>query len=142
MASAADTATAAPVSAPVGYPVYGFGRDYIGWRPYQGGGCNCRPAPRPTPQPRYEQRYEQRYIEQRPAYVQAPPVNIAPQRIYVAPSQVNIAPPQIEMGPPAYIEQFTLRTSIPQALKVTVGGRDVGAVGPADTLVKEPVSVS
>ena len=38
--------------------------------------------------------------------------------------------------PPAYIEQFTLRTSIPQALKVTVGGRDVGAVGPADTLVK------
>jgi cytoskeletal protein RodZ len=38
--------------------------------------------------------------------------------------------------PPAYIEQFTLRTSIPQALKVTVGGRDVGPVGPADTLVK------
>lgn len=38
--------------------------------------------------------------------------------------------------PPAYIEQFTLRTSIPQALKVTVGGRDVGSVGPADTLVK------
>ncbi|MGL3820755.1 helix-turn-helix domain-containing protein [Sphingopyxis sp. R3-92] len=38
--------------------------------------------------------------------------------------------------PPAYIEQFTLRTSIPQALKVTVGGRDIGAVGPADTLVK------
>ncbi|NIJ36392.1 transcriptional regulator with XRE-family HTH domain [Sphingopyxis panaciterrae] len=38
--------------------------------------------------------------------------------------------------PPAYIEQFTLRTSIPQALKVTVGGRDVGAIGPADTLVK------
>ncbi|MFN3400149.1 MAG: hypothetical protein ACK4Z4_07390, partial [Ferrovibrio sp.] len=28
------------------------------------------------------------------------------------------------------------RTSIPQALKVTVGGRDVGAIGPADTLVK------
>ena len=25
-----------PVSAPVGYPVYGFGRDYIGWRPYPG----------------------------------------------------------------------------------------------------------
>ena len=22
-----------PVSAPVGYPVYGFGRDYIGWPP-------------------------------------------------------------------------------------------------------------
>lgn len=38
--------------------------------------------------------------------------------------------------PAAYIQQFTLRTSIPQALKVTVGGRDIGAVGPADTLVK------
>jgi len=38
--------------------------------------------------------------------------------------------------PPEYIEQFTLRTSIPQALKVTVGGRDVGAIGAADTLVK------
>src|SRR3546814_15427465 len=38
--------------------------------------------------------------------------------------------------PPAYIELFTLRTSIPQALKVTVGGRDVGSIGPADTLVK------
>jgi cytoskeletal protein RodZ len=38
--------------------------------------------------------------------------------------------------PPAYIEQFTLRTSIPQALKVTVGGRDIGPIGPADTLVK------
>lgn len=38
--------------------------------------------------------------------------------------------------PPDYVEQFTLRTSIPQALKVTVGGRDVGPVGPADTLVK------
>lgn len=38
--------------------------------------------------------------------------------------------------PPAYVEQFTLRTSIPQALKVTVGGRDIGPVGPADTLVK------
>ncbi|MGQ3099476.1 MAG: helix-turn-helix domain-containing protein [Sphingopyxis solisilvae] len=38
--------------------------------------------------------------------------------------------------PAAYAEQFTLRTSIPQALKVTVGGRDVGAIGPADTLVK------
>ncbi len=33
--------------------------------------------------------------------------------------------------PPAYTEQFTLRTSIPQALKVTVGGRDIGSVGPA-----------
>ncbi|MBJ7437655.1 MAG: helix-turn-helix domain-containing protein [Sphingopyxis sp.] len=38
--------------------------------------------------------------------------------------------------PAEYTEQFTLRTSIPQALKVTVGGRDVGAIGPADTLVK------
>ncbi len=38
--------------------------------------------------------------------------------------------------PPAYVEQFTLRTSIPQALKVTVDGRDVGSIGPADTLVK------
>ncbi|MGH6697181.1 helix-turn-helix domain-containing protein [Sphingopyxis sp.] len=38
--------------------------------------------------------------------------------------------------PPAYIEQFTLRTSIPQALKVTVGGRDIGPIGAADTLVK------
>lgn len=38
--------------------------------------------------------------------------------------------------PADYIEKFTLRTSIPQALKVTVGGRDVGSIGPADTLVK------
>lgn len=38
--------------------------------------------------------------------------------------------------PLPYIQQFTLRTSIPQALKVTVGGRDIGSVGPADTLVK------
>lgn len=38
--------------------------------------------------------------------------------------------------PPEYIAQFTLRTSIPQALKVTVGGRDVGPIGAADTLVK------
>jgi cytoskeletal protein RodZ len=43
---------------------------------------------------------------------------------------------EIYQVPAAYIEQFTLRTSIPQALKVTVGGRDVGAIGPADTLVK------
>lgn len=43
---------------------------------------------------------------------------------------------EIYQVPPAYIEQFTLRTSIPQALKVTVGGRDVGSIGPADTLVK------
>lgn len=38
--------------------------------------------------------------------------------------------------PADYIAQFTLRTSIPQALKVTVGGRDIGPIGPADTLVK------
>ncbi|KTE41457.1 MULTISPECIES: helix-turn-helix domain-containing protein [unclassified Sphingopyxis] len=38
--------------------------------------------------------------------------------------------------PAEYVQQFTLRTSIPQALKVTVGGRDIGAIGPADTLVK------
>jgi cytoskeleton protein RodZ len=38
--------------------------------------------------------------------------------------------------PPEYVEQFTLRTSIPQALKVTVGGRDVGPIGAPDTLVK------
>jgi cytoskeletal protein RodZ len=43
---------------------------------------------------------------------------------------------EVYQVPPAYIEQFTLRTSIPQALKVTVGGRDVGSIGPADTLVK------
>ncbi|PZQ22446.1 MAG: DUF4115 domain-containing protein [Sphingopyxis macrogoltabida] len=43
---------------------------------------------------------------------------------------------EVYQVPPAYIQQFTLRTSIPQALKVTVGGRDVGAIGPADTLVK------
>jgi cytoskeletal protein RodZ len=38
--------------------------------------------------------------------------------------------------PPDYVEKFTLRTSIPQALKVTVSGRDIGPIGPADTLVK------
>lgn len=38
--------------------------------------------------------------------------------------------------PAEYIEQFTLRTAKPQMLKVTVGGRDVGLIGPADTLVK------
>ncbi len=38
--------------------------------------------------------------------------------------------------PAAYIEQFTLRTSRAQALKITVGGREVGQIGPADTLVK------
>lgn len=48
----------------------------------------------------------------------------------------TLDPGETYQVPPAYIEQFTLRTSIPQALKVTVGGRDVGAIGPADTLVK------
>ena len=43
---------------------------------------------------------------------------------------------EVYQVPSAYIEQFTLRTSIPQALKVTVGGRDVGSIGPASTLVK------
>jgi transcriptional regulator with XRE-family HTH domain len=38
--------------------------------------------------------------------------------------------------PAAYIDQFTLRTSRAQALKITVGGREVGQIGPADTLVK------
>ena len=48
----------------------------------------------------------------------------------------TLDPGETYQVPPAYIEQFTLRTSIPQALKVTVGGRDIGAIGPADTLVK------
>lgn len=48
----------------------------------------------------------------------------------------TLDPGETYQVPPAYIDQFTLRTSIPQALKVTVGGRDVGAIGPADTLVK------
>ena len=118
----------APVSAPVGYPTYGFGRDYIGWRPYQPQrpvDCDCRPAPRPAHrEDRYEGRYQERYehyeqrgyeqggyYEQQRAYAQAPiqvqgpPVYVAPQRIYVAPSQVNIAPPEIVTGPPVYIEQ-------------------------------------
>lgn len=38
--------------------------------------------------------------------------------------------------PAEYLEQFTLRTARPQMLKVTIGGVDVGQVGPADTLVK------
>lgn len=38
--------------------------------------------------------------------------------------------------PDDYLEQFTLRTARPQMLKVTIGGIDVGPVGPADTLVK------
>ena len=38
--------------------------------------------------------------------------------------------------PPDYLDKFTLRTAKPQMLKVTIGGIDVGPVGPADTLVK------
>lgn len=38
--------------------------------------------------------------------------------------------------PAAYLEQFTLRTAKPQMVKVTVDGRDVGPIGPTDTLVK------
>jgi cytoskeletal protein RodZ len=48
----------------------------------------------------------------------------------------TLDPGEVYEVPPAYIEQFTLRTSVPQGLKVTVGGRDVGPIGPADTLVK------
>lgn len=48
----------------------------------------------------------------------------------------TLEPGETYQVPPEYIDQFTLRTSIPQALKVTVGGRDVGSIGPADTLVK------
>lgn len=48
----------------------------------------------------------------------------------------TLDPGETYQVPPEYIDQFTLRTSIPQALKVTVGGSDVGAIGPADTLVK------
>ena len=38
--------------------------------------------------------------------------------------------------PPDYLDKFTLRTAKPQMLKVTIGGLDVGPVGPADALVK------
>lgn len=38
--------------------------------------------------------------------------------------------------PADYLDRFTLRTAKPQMLKVTIGGRDVGPVGPADSLVK------
>jgi cytoskeletal protein RodZ len=36
--------------------------------------------------------------------------------------------------PADYIEKFTLRTARPQALKITVGGRDVPQIGAPDTL--------
>ncbi|UNK78252.1 helix-turn-helix domain-containing protein [Sphingopyxis granuli] len=48
----------------------------------------------------------------------------------------TLDPGETYQVPTAYIEQFTLRTSRPQALKVTVGGRDIGSLGAADTLVK------
>jgi cytoskeletal protein RodZ len=48
----------------------------------------------------------------------------------------TLDPGETYQVPSAYIEQFTLRTSRPQALKVTVGGRDIGSLGAADTLVK------
>lgn len=48
----------------------------------------------------------------------------------------TLDPGETYQVPAAYIEQFTLRTSRPQALKVTVGGRDIGSLGAADTLVK------
>lgn len=38
--------------------------------------------------------------------------------------------------PADYVQNYKLRTSRPQALKITVGGRDVGSLGPADLLVK------
>ena len=48
----------------------------------------------------------------------------------------TLDPGETYQVPAAYIEQFTLRTSRPQALKVTVGGRDIGSLGAANTLVK------
>lgn len=48
----------------------------------------------------------------------------------------TLDPGETYQVPAAYIKQFTLRTSRPQALKVTVGGRDIGSLGAADTLVK------
>lgn len=39
--------------------------------------------------------------------------------------------------PADYIDQFTLRTAQPQLLKITVGGKDIGPIGPASTLVKD-----
>lgn len=38
--------------------------------------------------------------------------------------------------PPEYVSDYTLRTSRPQGLQITVGGREVGSLGPADILVK------
>jgi cytoskeleton protein RodZ len=38
--------------------------------------------------------------------------------------------------PADYVGKFTLRTIRPQMLKITVGGREVGPLGPADVLVK------
>jgi cytoskeleton protein RodZ len=38
--------------------------------------------------------------------------------------------------PADYVANYRLRTSRPQGLQITVGGRDVGSLGPADLLVK------
>lgn len=38
--------------------------------------------------------------------------------------------------PADYVANYTLRTSRPQALQITVGGRDIGSLGSADLLVK------
>lgn len=38
--------------------------------------------------------------------------------------------------PPEYVANYSLRTSRPQGLQITVGGRDVGSLGAADLLVK------
>ncbi len=48
----------------------------------------------------------------------------------------TLEPGEVYQVPPAYIERFTLRTSKPQALKITVGGREIEAIGPAGSLVK------
>jgi cytoskeleton protein RodZ len=38
--------------------------------------------------------------------------------------------------PAEFVASYKLRTSRPQSLQITVGGRDVGSLGPADILVK------
>lgn len=117
-ARAISFAGPAPVSAPMGYAVYGFGRDYIGWRPYY-------PQPRPPVDcgcrhDRYEggyraqgyedgyayaQRgYQSQYVEAPPVYVESPPVYVQSPPVYVAGPQVHVAPPVVETAPPVYVE--------------------------------------
>lgn len=48
----------------------------------------------------------------------------------------TLEPGEVYEVPPAYIERFTLRTSKPQALKISVGGREIESIGPAGSLVK------